>query len=70
MTAACRIGLWSSPSSPVTVEVIAGLGFAWLPLDTERLAARSDSPQSVSGDAEERDEDSDPGCASPPPSCR
>ena len=30
-----QIGLWSSLSSHVTVEVIAGAGFDWLLLDTE-----------------------------------
>ena len=30
-----QIGLWSSLSSPYTVEVIAGAGFDWLLLDME-----------------------------------
>ena len=30
-----QVGLWSSLSSHVTVEVIAGAGFDWLLLDTE-----------------------------------
>src|SRR5258705_13243936 len=30
-----QIGLWSSLSSHITVEVIAGSGFDWLLLDTE-----------------------------------
>ena len=30
-----QIGLWSSLSSPITVEVVAGSGFDWLLLDTE-----------------------------------
>ena len=30
-----QIGLWSSLSSHITVEVIAGAGFDWLLLDTE-----------------------------------
>src|SRR5215831_13239248 len=30
-----QIGLWSSLSSHITVEVIAGSGFDWILLDTE-----------------------------------
>src|SRR5713226_3088705 len=30
-----QIGLWSSLSSHITVEVVAGSGFDWLLLDTE-----------------------------------
>jgi len=34
-----QIGLWSTLSSPYTVEVIAGAGFDWLLIDTEHSPA-------------------------------
>jgi 2-keto-3-deoxy-L-rhamnonate aldolase RhmA len=43
-----QIGLWSSLSSHISVEILAGSGFDWLLLDTASFRPRSAAPRTRS----------------------